>query len=200
MMLSLNIGFILLSYVLGSVPFGYILTKRFTGKNILEAGSGNVGSTNVGRVAGKKLSIVTQILDMLKGLLPVALFMIFADETYDASDYFIYFLAGAAILGHNFSIFLKFRGGKGVNTTLGATVLIAPYSVFISVILYFIVKWQFKYVSLGSMVLAISLPVSEFFIHNLSPTFYYLCICSVLILIRHQKNIRRLLQNKELPS
>ena len=72
-----EIGFVLLAYLLGSVPFGYLLTKFYTGKNILELGSGNIGSTNVGRIAGKKIAIITQLLDMAKGLLPVACYMFF---------------------------------------------------------------------------------------------------------------------------
>ncbi|RXQ95794.1 glycerol-3-phosphate 1-O-acyltransferase [Ancylomarina salipaludis] len=199
MSLSHEILFVLFSYLLGAIPMGYLLTKRFAGKNILELGSGNIGSTNVRRIAGKRLSIVTQVLDMLKGLLPIALFMCFDDKA-SASSNFIYFLAIAAIMGHNFSLFLKFKGGKGVNISLGASLLLAPYSVLISVMVYFLVKWQFKYVSLGSILLGISLPITELIIHGLTSTFYYLCICCFLIIMMHIKNIGRLLKNKELIS
>lgn len=195
-----EIVFVLLSYLLGSIPIGYLLTKFFLGKNILEMGSGNVGSTNVGRVAGKKLSIITQLLDMLKGFLPVAFYIYFADDKKIMPDFYIYCLALAAVIGHDFSIFLKFKGGKGVNTTLGASVLIAPFSVFISVAIYFIVKLRFKYVSLGSIMLAISLPFIELIFHGLTSTFYYLLVCMVLIILMHRKNIVRLLHNQELPS
>jgi len=75
---TLKIGFVILSYLLGSIPFGYLLTKFYTGKNILELGSGNIGSTNVGRIAGKKIAIITQLLDMAKGLLPVAFTICFS--------------------------------------------------------------------------------------------------------------------------
>lgn len=198
---SLEIVFVLLTYLWGSIPYGYLITRFSTGKNILEQGSGNVGSTNVGRVAGRKMAIITQLLDMLKGLLPVALYMyIYNIQINTPTQSYIYLLAFAAIIGHNFSIFLKFKGGKGVNTTLGASVLIAPYSVFISVGVYFLVKWRYKYVSLGSMVLGITLPLVELIIHGFSLTFYYLLICAALIILRHRKNIDRLLQNKELKS
>ena len=146
-----EIVFVLVSYLTGSVPFGYLLTKYYTGLNILEMGSGNVGSTNVGRIAGKKIALITQLLDMFKGLLPVAFYLFFIDNEIGKFDFTIYYLALAAIIGHDFSVFLKFKGGKGVNTTLGASVLLAPFSVFISVIIYFLVKRQFKYVSLGSL-------------------------------------------------
>jgi acyl phosphate:glycerol-3-phosphate acyltransferase len=200
MTLTVEIALVFLTYIWGSIPYGYILTKLYTGKNILEEGSGNVGSTNVGRVAGKKLSFITQFLDMLKGLMPVALFMLFQDKASGISHNYIYWLAFAAILGHNFSVFLHFKGGKGVNTTLGSSLLIAPFSVFFSVIVYFIVKWLFKYVSIGSIVLGISLPLMELILHQVTPTFYYLFICAFLIVVMHRKNIHRLLHNKELLS
>ncbi len=190
--------FLLLTYIWGSIPFGYLVTKFAAGKNILKEGSGNVGSTNVKRIAGPKMAIVTQLFDMLKGLLPVALFLIFNPTV--TVPYYIFMLAFAAIVGHDFSLFLKFKGGKGVNTTLGASVLIAPFSVFISVALYFIVKWRFKYVSLGSIVLALSMPLIEWLIHSTTPAFYYLVICSVFIIFLHRTNIHRLIRGEELLS
>ncbi|MRT92703.1 glycerol-3-phosphate 1-O-acyltransferase PlsY [Ancylomarina sp. 16SWW S1-10-2] len=195
MTLELKIVLLVLTYLLGSIPFGYLLIKFSTGKNILKHGSGNIGSTNVRRVAGKKMSIVTQLLDMLKGLIPVALFLTFSTSL--ANPNFIFMLALVAIIGHDFSLFLKFKGGKGVNTTLGASVLIAPYSVFISVAIYFIVKWRFKYVSMGSIALAIAMPIVELILHEITPTFFYLAFSSVLIILRHQKNMIRLLNGTE---
>lgn len=196
MPLAFEILFIFLSYLLGSIPFGYIVVKVATGKNLVEYGSGNVGSTNVKRIGGRKLSIITQLLDMLKGLLPVAIFLLL---DYNSSiQYYIYMLALASILGHNFSLFLKFKGGKGVNTTLGASVLIAPYSVFIAVGVYYIVKWKFKFVSLGSLLLATTMPIVEYIIHKANPVFYYLIISSLLIIIMHRKNIIRLIKGEEL--
>ncbi|BAX81440.1 glycerol-3-phosphate 1-O-acyltransferase PlsY [Labilibaculum antarcticum] len=200
MNITIQYPFLLLSYLLGAIPFGYILTRYFTGKNILEIGSGNVGSTNVGRVAGKKIAIATQLLDMLKGFAPVAVYLFFIDDKKIGPDFFVYCVSLATIIGHDFSIFLKFKGGKGVNTTLGASVLIAPFSVFISVAIYFIIKWRLKYVSLGSIILGIALPITELFIHGLSSTFYYLLICMVLIILLHRTNINRLLHNEELSS
>ncbi|PJB59691.1 MAG: acyl-phosphate glycerol 3-phosphate acyltransferase [Bacteroidetes bacterium CG_4_9_14_3_um_filter_41_19] len=200
MSITLKIGFVLLSYLVGSIPVGYLLTKLLTGKNILKQGSGNVGSTNVGRVAGKKIAVVTQLLDMTKGFLPVAIYLFFADEKIGSSYLYVYWLALAAIIGHDFSVFLKFKGGKGVNTTLGASVLLAPISVFISVAIYFIVKWQFKYVSLGSIILGILLPLTEFIFHGFNSTFYYLLVCMGLIILMHRTNIVRLLNQQELSS
>ncbi len=198
MSLILSIVFLLLSYLLGSVPFGYILVKSKTGKNIMELGSGNVGSTNARRVAGRKISALTQILDMAKGLIPVAVFLLFDKyQNINAPEYFVYYLALASILGHNYSVFLKFRGGKGVNTTLGASVLIAPIAVFSSVAIYFLVKWKVKYVSASSMALSVSLPVIEFIYAGINPTFYYLIVCMLLIIFQHRSNIGRLFRGEE---
>ncbi|WP_372645315.1 glycerol-3-phosphate 1-O-acyltransferase PlsY [Ancylomarina sp.] len=198
MNLALIISFLLLAYLWGSIPFGYLLTKLSTGKNILKEGSGNLGSTNVRRVAGKKISIMTQLLDMLKGFLPIVLFLVF--NTTALPPYFIYLLALVSIVGHDFSLFLKFKGGKGVNTTLGASLLIAPLPVFVSVAVYFIVKWRFKYVSMGSIALAIVMPLTELILNGITLVLYYLIISSVLIVFLHRKNIIRLLQGTELLS
>ncbi len=193
-----DITIVALAYLLGSIPFGYIFTKYFTGTNILEKGSGNIGSTNVGRIAGKKVARITQVCDMLKGLLPVAVVMIIEERNlYHFDESLILLVALAAILGHDFSVFLKFKGGKGVNTTLGASLLIAPYSVFIAVMIYFGVKWKYKIVSLGSLCLAISLPVTEWIMRSLSSHFYFLLLSAGLIIIRHIPNIKRLLNGTE---
>jgi len=197
-MSSFHYLLLVLAYFSGAVPYGYLLTRKSTGLNILKEGSGNIGSTNVGRIAGKTVALQVQLLDMMKGLVPVAL-VLFLDTMawMDFPDYFVYLVAFLTIIGHNFSVFLRFRGGKGVNTTLGATVLLAPIPVFLSVAVYFLVKWRFKFVSAGSMALAISLPVIAFLI-NASPNIQlYLLICSFMILIRHTGNLKRLMAGKE---
>ncbi len=198
--LFLAIVFIFLSYLLGSIPVGYLLSKHFSGKNIMDHGSGNMGSTNVARVVGKKLALITQLLDMAKGLIPVATYLYITNCSQINPDFYIYLVALASIIGHDFSIFLRLKGGKGVNTTLGASVLIAPYSVFISVAIHYLVRWRFKYVSVGSIMLGISLPLIELILHGPNITFYYLLICMALIIFTHRSNIKRLLQKKELSS
>jgi len=192
---------ILTAYIIGSIPFGYIFTRKYTGKSILELGSGNIGSTNVGRIAGKKIAVLTQACDMSKGLLPVALvYFLNIENFYHFEEYDFYLVALATILGHDFSLFLKLKGGKGVNTTLGASLLLAPFSVLLSVLIYLIVKWRYKYVSLGSICLAISLTISDLVVHEISFLFYYLLICSSLIIIKHIPNIKRLLNGTEYQS
>jgi glycerol-3-phosphate acyltransferase PlsY len=189
---------LVLAYLSGSIPFGYLLTKKTTGLNILEQGSGNIGSTNVGRVAGKRVALVVQLLDMLKGLIPVSLiYLSNKTEFFIFPEYFIYLLAFSTIIGHDFSVFLRFRGGKGVNTTLGATLLLAPAAVFCSVAAYYAVKWLSGYVSAGSMALAIVLPLTGAILHVENPLICYLFFSGCLILIRHIPNIKRLFSGKE---
>ena len=201
MKLLLEILLILISYLIGSIPFGYIYTKKALGINIREHGSGNIGSTNVKRVAGKKIALITQLCDMLKGLLPVSVILFLEYNNYYLFDnFFIYGIALATILGHNFSIFLKFKGGKGVNTTLGASLLLSPYSVFASVIVYFLVKWSSRYVSLGSICLAVTLTLTDLFIHRITYLFYYLLTCTIIILIMHFPNVKRLINGTESKS
>lgn len=195
----LQLILLLLAYLSGSIPFGYLLTKSSTGLNILEQGSGNIGSTNVGRIAGKRVALFVQLLDMLKGLIPVSLIYIFnKTELITSPDYFIYLVAFSTIIGHDFSIFLRFRGGKGVNTTLGATILLAPLPVFCAVAVYYLVKWRFNYVSAGSMALAVTLPVSSAFLHSELLLLSYLVACCCLILVRHIPNLKRLHSGREL--
>jgi len=194
----LEIGLIGFAYLIGSVPFGYIFTKRIAGINIREHGSGNIGSTNVRRVAGPEVALFTQLCDMLKGLMPVgAVVYLQYSNIYTFDEFFVYAVGLASIFGHNFSLFLKFKGGKGVNTTLGASVLLAPVSVFASVLVYFLVKWRSGYVSLGSLCLALTLTLTEMMIHPISYLFYYLLTCSLLIVLMHISNIKRLVEGTE---
>lgn len=189
---------LILCYLAGSVPFGFLLTKRSAGLNILEHGSGNIGSTNVGRIAGKALAVKVQILDMGKGLLPVLLLMYSANREWMVFPaYFIYLAAFATVIGHNFSLFLRFRGGKGVNTTLGASLPLAPVEVICSVAMYFIVKSKYQYVSAGSMALAVSLPIAGVCLHRNHLQIAYLLLSCFMILFRHIPNIKRLLSGTE---
>lgn len=194
-----KIGMLLFAYLMGSIPFGYILTKKYTGKNILEHGSGNIGSTNVGRIAGKKIALVVQILDMLKGFIPVLLVFPFGYYEFGGSAdlSFAFLVATAAILGHNFSIFLKFNGGKGVNTTLGALILFDPPAVFASVAVYYLSKYISKYVSLSSILLALSLPLFHALFGTSIIEFFYFLAIGLFVVVRHIPNIKRLLVGTE---
>jgi glycerol-3-phosphate acyltransferase PlsY len=190
---------ILLAYIAGSFPAGYIYTKIATGKDIRKFGSGNIGSTNVKRIAGGKVALYTQITDMVKGLFPVLFVLIINKyELFTTSAILIYLVALATIIGHNFSFMLKFKGGKGVNTTLGASILIAPFPVLISVVVYLIVKKILKFVSVGSLSIAICLPLSAYILGFPNEAIIYLLACALLIFARHTTNIKRLLKGTEL--
>ena len=196
--LTAQIIYLIAAYLLGAIPFAYILTLRATGKNIMEHGSGNVGSTNVKRVAGKTVAMYTQVLDMMKGLVPVALLIILSYyELISYPTFYIYLVALASILGHDFSVFLRFRGGKGVNTTLGASVLLAPIPVLAGVAVYFIVKKGFKFVSVGSIALSVTMPLAEYLLNGPGNTFYFLVTSALLIIVLHHENIARLLKGRE---
>ena len=195
---AVEILIILAAYLLGSVPFGYLFTKRLAGINIREQGSGNIGSTNVRRVAGRKIALYTQLCDMAKGLFPVAVVLLLQYvRVFPFHPLFIYAVALASILGHNFSIFLRFNGGKGVNTTLGASLLLSPIAVLTSVAIYFIIKGSTKYVSLGSISLAVTLVLTGLLIHSITYLSAYLLACSALIIVRHIPNIKRLVAGTE---
>ncbi|MBF0315885.1 MAG: glycerol-3-phosphate 1-O-acyltransferase PlsY [Oligoflexia bacterium] len=195
----LEIIILLLSYLFGAIPFGFLLTKKYAAKNILELGSGNIGSSNVRRIAGKKLSLITQVLDMAKGFLPVLMIKIL--EAFDSTLFskgFIFYTAFASILGHNFSIFLKFKGGKGVNTTLGSFLLLTPLPVVTAGLVHLLVKKISPYVSVASLALSLSLPLSGVIFYGLSYEFFSLLLCCLLLFLRHTPNIKRLLAGSEL--
>ena len=160
--------FILVSFLIGAIPFGYILVKAKTGKNIQKYGSGNIGSTNVRRIAGKKIAFLTQIADILKGMIPTALSILYLGNDIFRSEIDILSLmvAFACILGHNFTPFLKFKGGKGVNTSMGASFIIDPYTTLISFVVYVLVKLSLKRVSVGSLFIAVSLPLVSWFMND----------------------------------
>ncbi len=198
-MIQVQAIMILSSYLLGAIPFGYILTQKRTGLNILKEGSGNIGSTNVRRVAGKRIAFQVQILDMMKGLIPVSVVLLCNKSgLFDFPDYFIFLVAFCTILGHNFSVFLRFRGGKGVNTTLGASLLVAPIHVLCAVGVYCLVKKILKYTSAGSIALALTLLASGLILQSGEWLLIYLAFCCLMILLRHIPNLRRLFSGEEI--
>ena len=141
---------ILLSYLIGSIPTGYLIVKWKFGKDVRNFGSGNIGSTNVGRVAGKKYQIITTILDILKGFVPVVIADIACRNNLISinKELFLILIAFTTIIGHNFTIFLKFKGGKGVSTTIGSFVYLVPIPMLIVAILFFSMKLKTKVVSI----------------------------------------------------
>jgi acyl phosphate:glycerol-3-phosphate acyltransferase len=182
------------SYLLGSIPFGYILVRIFRGQDVRQTGSGNIGATNVAR-SSPALGVLTLVLDALKGLAAVVL----ACSVFPGQNVLAGLAALFAILGHLFPVWLRFRGGKGVATGLGAFVVLAPKAVLCVIALFVAVVLALRYVSLGSIVAVASLPFLVIALHDYGAPQLPLIIgvSSALILWKHRENIRRLFAGTE---
>jgi acyl phosphate:glycerol-3-phosphate acyltransferase len=189
------------SYLLGSIPFGYILVRIFRGEDVRRSGSGNIGATNVARKS-PVLGVVTLLLDAAKGAGVVALAERMSSPASPwTSPHFLMSLAALfAIFGHVFSIFLKFRGGKGVATALGSFGLIAPKAVLVAAGIFLLVVGISRYVSLGSIIAVASFPVLAWVFHeygNAPGALAFVSLSSLLIIVKHHANIGRLLAGTE---
>ncbi len=188
--LSLLVG----AYLLGSIPFGYIIVKLTSGVDVRRVGSGNIGATNVLRASSRWAAIVTLLLDGAKGYAAVALARLLIEDpsrTWEAAA------AAAAISGHIFTIFLRFRGGKGVATGCGAFLAIAPRAVLATLVLFVIVVALSRYVSLGSIVATAAFPLWLHFYSEPTPVLIGGIIGAALIIAKHHANIRRLIEGTE---
>jgi glycerol-3-phosphate acyltransferase PlsY len=189
-----------LSYLLGSIPFGYLLVRIFRGEDVRQSGSGNIGATNVSRKS-PVLGTMTLLLDGLKGTAAVALSYKLADRMVAIPTLEPMALAALfAVIGHMFPVWLKFRGGKGVASALGSFALIAPKAVLVAVILFMAVVAISRYVSLGSIIAVAAFPFAAWIIHqfDLPPAgLAMMSLASLLIIVRHQENIRRLFAGTE---
>jgi acyl phosphate:glycerol-3-phosphate acyltransferase len=211
---------VVVSYLLGSIPFGYLLVRIFRGFDVRTTGSGNIGATNVSR-AGKGLGLATLVLDALKGCVAVEFAFWLAGlhrftagdvpaSLYDSSPQIIdsrtIFLLAAvaafcAILGHMFPVWLRFKGGKGVATAAGAFVALAPKCLLLSLLVFAIVFALTRYVSLGSIVAAAAFPWLVLWLNpaerNTAPILLVITASAALVIARHKDNIRRLLSGAE---
>ena len=176
------------SYLMGSIPFGFILTKTFLKKDIREIGSGNIGATNALRTGNKLIGYSTLLLDVAKAVLPV----IYVKFNYPE---LIYIASLCAFLGHVFPIWLKFKGGKGVATYVGILFAINIFLGFIFCVSWLIIFLISKYSSLSSLIGSLTIPAYIFFIDQSSNVLFF-GIMFVLIFYTHRENIKRL-KNKE---
>jgi glycerol-3-phosphate acyltransferase PlsY len=206
-------------YLLGSIPFGYLLVRVFHGQDVRQTGSGNIGATNVAR-SSLGLGVITLLLDALKGSAAVVVALLLSrSEILGWADSNLPWLPGHpwtslspivviragtaalfAILGHMFPVWLKFRGGKGVATALGSFVLIAPKTVLVMVGVFIVVMAVFRYVSLASVITVALFPVLAWLLHDYSDTPILaacMIVSSILIIAKHHENIRRLLAGTE---
>jgi glycerol-3-phosphate acyltransferase PlsY len=188
-----------LSYLSGSIPFGYLLVRVFRGEDIRASGSGNIGATNVSRKS-PKLGLATLVLDALKGLAPVMIALPFARRC-GADPYVLGSLAAfCAIVGHTFPVWLRFRGGKGVATGLGSWIALAPKGVLVMVIVFVVMVALFRYISLGSITAAAIFPAAARLLHDYHETpamLAFMAASSLLIIAKHHRNIRRLAAGTE---
>ena len=185
-----------LSYLIGAIPFAFILTKLIAGTDVRGVGSGNVGATNTSRILGLKYGVLVGIMDILKGFLAVLMIQLLLPE--NASEYWIFVGAILSIVGHNWSIFLKFSGGKGVATTFGVLLRVFPLVFIIStLIIWVIVVIATKYVSLASILGAISLPIQIIILRRNPYFIIFSVILALFIVMRHHSNIKRLFRGCE---
>jgi acyl phosphate:glycerol-3-phosphate acyltransferase len=201
MLLAISL-LVLASYLLGSIPVGYLLVRLFRHQDIRSVGSGNIGATNVLRSGGKSLGAATFLLDTLKGALAVLLAAWVAPQFAAVLPPRDVEAIGAvvAVLGHMFPIWLRFRGGKGVATGFGVFLVAAFWAALASIALFAIVLLLTRYVSLASILGAGSFPVFAFFlVHGEKPALFIAAqiIVSMLIILKHHANIRRLLTGTE---
>ena len=178
----------MISYLMGSIPFGFILTKIFLKKDIREIGSGNIGATNALRTGNKSIGYSTLVLDLLKAVVPVIYVKIFYQD-------FLYITSLCVFLGHVFPIWLKFKGGKGVATYVGILFALNIYFGIIFTISWFITFFISKYSSLSSLVGAVSIPIYLIILAQFDQIVFF-TIMFVLIFFTHRQNIKRL-KNKE---
>lgn len=205
---TLYIAVAVVAYLLGSIPFGFLLVKIFRGQDIRQTGSGNIGATNVARSGAKGLGIATLVLDALKGALAVGLASWFAASRYNDCGGVAFHCVNAlpgmsvaalfAVLGHMFPVWLRFKGGKGVATALGVFCVLFPKAVLVSLVIFALVVAVTRYVSLGSILAAISFPIAAYFLQQPDTTSLALAsLIALLVVLKHHQNIGRLLSGTE---
>ena len=180
---------ILLSYLMGSIPFGFILTKILLKKDIREIGSGNIGATNVMRTGNKMIGYITLCLDILKAIIPLLIIKFNHPE-------FLLISALSIFLGHVFPLWLKFKGGKGVATYVGMLFCINYILGFVFIICWLIIFIISRYSSLSSLIASLTIPFYHFFIID-NNNYYFFIILFILIFFTHRENVKRLINNTE---
>ncbi|MEP7254591.1 MAG: glycerol-3-phosphate 1-O-acyltransferase PlsY [Ferruginibacter sp.] len=192
---------ILFSYLIGSIPTALIISKRFFGIDIRDYGSGNMGATNTFRVLGSRYGTMVMAFDILKGMAAVALFNFIPYYLHNDLERtnFMLGLGLAAVVGHIFPIFAGFKGGKGVATLLGMVLAVQPIIAISCIGVFILVLYFTRYVSLSSILAAISLPICVLWIWNEHEVLYrvFALLVAILVVITHQKNIGRILRGVE---
>jgi acyl phosphate:glycerol-3-phosphate acyltransferase len=186
-------GLLLIAYLIGSIPFGLIISKVFYKTDIRQLGSGNPGATNVWRVLGRKPGIATLLLDIVKGAVPVML----SKKFFPWDPPLAIFVGLAAIVGHNWSVFLKFKGGKGVATSAGVFLSLMPLQASLAILGFLVFFIRTRHVSVGSIAGSFVLLLTSF-IFPVEPLLKFIIVlAAAMILIKHIPNIKRLAEGSE---
>jgi glycerol-3-phosphate acyltransferase PlsY len=191
-------GLLLLAYLLGSIPWGLVLSRVFAHEDIRLKGSKNIGATNVTRQSGVIPGLLTLAGDILKGVIPVYLTLLEFGPAGGSADIYLAAVALAAFLGHLFPLYLKFRdGGKGVATAAGCFAVVSPAAVLIAIAVFIVMLIVVRRVSVGSLAAAATLPAAIWQISDSAIMLAASCIISLFIFIRHQDNLKRLVAGEE---
>ena len=187
------------AYLLGSIPFGYLLVRFVRQEDVRETGSGNIGATNVVRAGGATLGVFTLILDAMKGFIAVFLAMQFVPNTANGPSTLAIAAAVAAVVGHVFPVWLGFKGGKGIATALGVFIALVPLVALASVAVFALIVVTTRFVSLGSVIAAVSIPFLAILLvpHRSTTLLEGLSFISLLSILKHHANIVRLLKGTE---
>lgn len=183
---------IILSYFFGAIPSGVWIGKIFKNIDVRDYGSKNSGATNSYRVLGAKLGIAVLIIDVLKGFIPL-----YIASKFNLAYNDLVILGLVAILAHTFSCFISFKGGKGVATSLGVFLFLAPVITLILLVIFILVVYFTEYISLGSITAAFLLPIFTFFTHRDTYLFTLSVVIAIFVIYRHKTNISRLLSGTE---
>jgi len=210
-----SIAVIIVAYFLGSIPFGYLIVRATQGADVRETGSGGTGATNVSRRAGKTAGVVTLLLDALKGVAAVAIAKVIlglpvfneaapSGASLESAYWWLAAAAIAVIVGHIFPVWLRFRGGKGVATGVGVFLMLTPLAVALAGVIFVLVVLRTRYVSLGSMLAAVAIPLFVLLgnafvqpVDHLMPILSVAMAGAMLIMFAHRENIRRLISGAE---
>ena len=187
---------LLASYLIGAIPFGLLFSKM-AGKDVRTEGSKNIGATNVSRVLGKKLGVLTLICDSVKAFLPMVLVSAILPETQSERELYIIVSGFLAVVGHIFPVYLRFQGGKGVASALGMFLYLSPYSVLISLGIFLLAVMVTGYVSIGSLLASGLIPIWLWTLHEPPAEIISGCLIALLIWYKHRANIRRLIAGEE---
>lgn len=180
-------------YLIAAIPTGVVIARLMGGEDVRQKGSGNIGATNVYRVAGKLAGVLTLVGDTLKGFLPLLAFKTWLEPTPTQLG----IASAIAILGHCYPVYLKFKGGKGVATALGIFLVLSPKAVFFALIVFILTVAITRYISLGSVLAALSAPLVILLLNHQQPIFLATLFIAALVIWRHNSNIRRLLDGTE---